>query len=95
MDKKHYPTAFLLVIALALYFMYGDQFSLENVNFAAYKEACSKYQSAKEGVYTDKEMLSLVNKVSYLLPGDAEDIKNPLKNEIKICANELSKRLSR
>lgn len=75
--------------------MYGDQFSLENVDFAAYKEACSKYQSAKKGVYTDKEMLSLVNKVSYLLPGDAEDIKDPLKNEIKICANELSKRLSR
>ena len=94
MDKKYYPTAFLLVIALALYFMYGDQFSLKNVNFEAYNEACIKYQMAEKGVYTDKEMLSLVNKINYLLPGDVEEIKLPLRKEIKSCANELSKRLN-
>ena len=94
MDKKHYPTAFLLVIVLALYFMYGDQFSLKNVNFADYKEACLKYQSAQEGTYTDKEVLSLVNKINYLLPGKVEDIEMPLRKEIKACAAELSKRLA-
>ena len=94
MDKKHYPTAFLLVIAVALYFMYGDQFSLKNVDFAAYKEVCNKYQSAKAGVYTNDEMQSLVNKVNYLLPGDVAEIEEPLKKEIKACANELSRRLS-
>ena len=94
MDKKHYPTAFLLVIALALYIMYGDQFSLKNVDFEAYKEACNKYRTAEKGIYTDKEMLSLVNKINYLLPGDVEYIKIPARKEIKACANELSKQLN-
>lgn len=94
MDKKHYPTAFLVVIAVALYFMYGDQFSLNNVDFNAYKEVCVKYQSAKAGTYKDEELLSLISKVNYLLPGTVEEIEEPLKKEIKACANELSKRLS-
>ena len=94
MDKKHYPTAFLLVIALALYFMYGDMFSLKNVNFQAYKDACVKIQSAKAGTYSNDEMQSLVNKINYLLPGAVTEIQEPLKKEIKTCANELSKRLN-
>ena len=93
MDNKHYPTAFLLVIAVALYFMYGDQFSLKNVDFAAYKDICTKYQHAKAGTYKDEEILSLISKVNYLLPGSVEEIEEPLKKEIKVCANELSKRL--
>jgi len=95
LDKKHYPTAFLLVIALALYLMYGDMFSLKNVNFTAYKEACDKYQAAKSGTYTDDEMQSLVNKINYLLPGTVEKIQEPLKKEIKKCANKLAKQLSK
>lgn len=94
LDKKHYPTAFLFVIALALYFMYGDMFSLKNVDFQAYKEACLKYQSAKAGTYSKDEMQSLVNKVNYLFPGSVTDIEEPLKKEIKTCANALSKRLN-
>ena len=94
MDNKHYPTAFLLVIAIALYFMYGDEFSLKNVDFEAYKEACNKYQAAKAGTYKDEEIISLISKVNYLLPGTVEEIKEPLKKEIKTCANELSKRLN-
>lgn len=94
MDKKHYPTAFLLVIALALYFMYGDMFSLKNVNFQAYKDACVKIQSAKAGTYSNDEIQSLINKVNYLLPEAVSEIKEPLKKEIKTCANELSKFLS-
>ncbi|MFK5915367.1 MAG: hypothetical protein QM484_13430 [Woeseiaceae bacterium] len=92
MDKKHYPTAFLLVIAIALYFMYGDMFSLKNVNFGAYKEACFKYKDIKFKK-DNKEVISLVSKVNYLLPETLEEIKDPLKKEIKACANELSKRL--
>ena len=94
MENKHYPTAFLLVIAIALYFMYGDEFSLKNVDFEAYKEACIKYQTAKLGTYKDEEIFSLISKVNYLLPGTVEEIKEPLKKEIKTCANELSKRLN-
>jgi hypothetical protein len=93
LDKKHYPTAFLLVIAIALYFMYGEQFSLNNVNFPAYKEVCVKYQTAKAGTYKDEELLSLISKVNYILPDPVEKITDPLKKEIKICANELSKHL--
>lgn len=94
MDKKHYPTAFLVVIAVALYFMYGDMFSLKNVNFTAYKEACVKYQAAMPGTYSNDEILGLVSKINYLLPDPVVDINDPLKKEIKICANELSKRLN-
>ena len=93
MDNKHYPTAFLVVIAVALYFMYGEQFSLNNIDFPAYKEVCNKYQSAKEGTYKNEEILSLVSKINYLLPESIEDITEPLKKEIKSCAGELSKRL--
>jgi len=92
-DKKHYPTAFLLVIAIALYFMYGEQFSLKNVDFEAYKEVCLKYQTAKEGTFSEVEIQSLVNKVNYLLPGTVAEINEPLKKEIKNCANELSKKI--
>ena len=95
MDKKHYPTAFLLVIAVALFIMYGDMFSLKNVDFSAYKEVCIKYQSSRPGTYSNDEILSLVNKVNYLLPEAVEDIHDPLKKEIKTCANELAKRLSK
>lgn len=71
--------------------MYGEQFSLKNVDFEAYKEVCIKYQTAKAGTYTQDEMQSLVNKVNYLLPGGVEEIEEPLKKEIKACSNELSK----
>lgn len=94
MNKKHYPTAFLVVITVALYFMYGDMFSLKNVDFTAYKEVCDKYQSAREGAYTKSEIQSLVNKIHYLLPEQAVNIDDPLKKEVKVCADELSKRLS-
>ncbi|MCW8901912.1 MAG: hypothetical protein OQK95_14705 [Gammaproteobacteria bacterium] len=94
MGKKHYPTAFLVVIAVALYFMYGDMFSLKNINFAAYKEVCTKYQGDKIGTYSDNEIQSFVNKVNYLLPEAVTELEDPLKKEIKVCANELSRRIS-
>lgn len=94
MDKNYYPTAFLLVIAVALYFMYGDMFSLKNVDFEAYKDMCEKYQSDKLGVYTSDEIQSLVNKIHYLLPGTLAEIEDLNKKEIKACAIELSKRIS-
>ena len=94
MDKKHYPTAFLVVIAFALYVMYGDMFSMKNVDFAAYKEVCNKYRSDKTGTYSQDEILGLVNKINYLLPGSVDEIKEPLKKEIKQCAIELSRQLN-
>ena len=93
MDKKHYPTAFLVVIAFALYFMYGDMFSLKNIDFAAYKDICEKYQADRAGTYSEDEIMSLVNKINYLLPDKVDEINDPLKKEIKKCAVELSQRL--
>jgi hypothetical protein len=75
--------------------MYGDMFSLKNVDFPVYKEVCDKYQSAAKGRYTNDEFLSLVNKINYILPESVEDIKDPLKKDIKICSNELAKRLNK
>ena len=95
MDKKHYPTAFLVVIAFSLYFMYGEQFSLSNVDFKAYQQVCLKYQSAQPAAYSTDEIQSLVNKINYLLPGSVEEIKEPIKKEIKACAAELAKRLAK
>ena len=94
MDKKHYPTAFLLVIALAMYFMYGDEFSLKQVDFPTYKQYCDDYLNAKVGVHSDKDILSLVNKINYLLPEPLAEIEDPLKKEIKLCAIELAKRIN-
>ena len=95
MDKKHYPTAFLVVIAIALYIMYGEQFSLKNIDFKAYHTACYKYKDAKEGDYSDAEIQSIVNKIHYLLPGSVAEIKEPLKKEIKLCAETLAKRVNK
>ena len=94
MDKKHYPTAFLVVIAFALYVMYGDMFSLKNIDFAAYKEICNKYRSDKASTYSEEEIIGLVNKINYLLPEKVDEINEPLKKEVKMCAIELSKQLS-
>ena len=74
--------------------MYGDMFSLKNIDFSAYKEICSKYQSDKVGAYSEDEIRGLVNKIQYLLPGSVDEINEPLKKEVKMCAIELSKRLS-
>lgn len=63
--------------------MYGEQFSLKNVGFNAYKEVCEKYCSVKSGTYTHDEILSLVNKINYLLPEPVANIQDPLKKEIK------------
>lgn len=94
MDKKHFPTAFLLVIVVALYFMYGEQFSLSNVDFKAYKETCDKYQTAQTSTYSKDEIQSLVNKINYILPGTVAEIEEPLKKEIKACANKLAQNLN-
>lgn len=84
----------MLVIALAMYFMYGDEFSLKQVDFPVYKEYCNAYLAAKPGEYTEKQILGLVNKINYLLPDPVAEIEDPLRREVKSCAIELAKRLS-
>lgn len=74
--------------------MYGDMFSLNKIDFPAYQEVCEKYNTAKKGTYSNAEVKSLVNKVNYILPEDISAINEPLKKDLKLCANELTKKLS-
>ena len=73
--------------------MYGDMFSLKNIDFAAYKDICEKYQADRSGTYSEDDIMGLVNKINYLLPAKIDEINDPLKKEIKKCAIELSQRL--
>ena len=94
MDNKYYPVAFLVLIGVAGFIMYSGVFT-PKVNLEQYKEYCLKYEAATEGEYSEKEILGLVSKVNYLLPGDAEELENPLEKEIKLCANRLGTRLKK
>jgi len=90
MDKKHYPTAFLVVIAVALYFMYGDEFSLKNVDFNAYEKTCNEYLKDDKATVSSEQIQSLVSKINYILPGEAHEIKDPQRKRIKNCAVQLA-----
>lgn len=94
MNKNHYPLAFLLLIGVAAFIMYGG-FLVPKVDLQQYKDVCIKYQTAADGTYTKNEILSLINKVNYLFPASASDLPDPLEKEIKICANALSERLNK
>lgn len=93
-NNTFYPLALLVIAGIGLYFMFGNYFSVENVDYAKYKEVCANYLQAEKGKYSDAEMQSLVNKVNYLLPGELDTITVPIEKEVKSCALELSRRLA-
>lgn len=91
-NNTFYPIALLLIIGIAFYFLYGEYLSPKNVDFGKYKEVCVTYQTAPPGTYSDAEILSLVNKVNYLLPGELGTLTVPIEQEVKACAMELAAR---
>ena len=93
-NNTFYPLAMLAIIGIAFYFLYSEYLSPKNVNYVKYKEVCVAYQNAPPGTYTDAEMLSLVNKVNYLLPGELSTLTVPIEREVKACALDLAKRLN-
>ena len=93
-NNTFYPLALLAIIGIAFYFLYSEYLSPKNVNYVKYKEVCTTYQNAPPGTYSDAEMLSLVNKVNYLLPGELSTLTVPIEREVKTCALELAKRLN-
>ena len=93
-NNTFYPLAMLAIIAIAFYFLYSEYLSPKNVNFAKYKEVCTAYRSAAPGTYSDAEMLSLVNKINYLLPGELSTLSVPIERDVKTCALELAKQLN-
>jgi hypothetical protein len=93
-NNTFYPLAMLSIIGIAFYFLYSEYLSPKNVDMNKYKEVCEAYQNAPPGTYTDAQLLSLVNKVNYLLPGEVNDLTVPIEREVKACATQLSKRLS-
>jgi len=92
-NNVFYPIALLTVIGIGLYFVFGDFFSVKNVDWEKYREVCQEYLHAEQGKHTEAQMQSLVNKVNYLLPGEQSTITVPVQREVKSCTMELSKRL--
>ena len=93
MNNKFYPVAFLLLIGVAAYIMFGDAFK-PNVDLAEYREMCNKYRAAKAGTYTHAEIQMLVNELGYLLPEDSSELNDTTEIELKACVAELAGRLS-
>ena len=93
-NNTFYPLALIVIAGIGLYFMFGNYFSIKNVDYAKYKEVCTNYLQAEKGKYSDAEMQSLVNKVNYLLPGELSTITIPIEKDVKSCALELSRRLA-
>lgn len=94
-NNTFYPLAMLAIIGIAFYFLYSEYLSPKNVDMNKYKEVCVAYQNAPPGTYTDEQLLSLVNKVNYLLPGELDSLTVPIEREVKSCAMELSKRFNK
>lgn len=92
MKNKFYPVAFILLILIAVYIMYGEGFK-PNVDLAQYKEVCEKYLLDKQGEYSKEEKLALVNQVNYLLPATISELNNSVEKEVKNCANQLAQQL--
>ena len=44
-----YSIAFLLIIAMGFYFMYGNPFSAQKVDMGMYQAVCDKYLQAGKG----------------------------------------------
>ena len=74
--------------------MYGEQFSLKNVDFNAYEETCAKYLNSESSTFSEDEKRSLVNKINYLLPGGVDEIKDPQRKKIKACSEQLLGRIT-
>jgi len=94
-NNTFYPLAMLAIIGIAFYFLYSEYLSPQNIDFAKYKEVCEAYQNAPPGTYSDAQILSLVNKVKYILPGELNTLTVPVEREVKTCALELASRLAR
>ena len=94
-NNVFYPVALVLIIGIAFYFLYGNYFSLSNVDYAKYQEVCNSYLQAEAGKYSRAELESLVNKVNYLLPDEPDKLTVPIQKQVKTCAAELAKRLAK
>lgn len=92
MKNQYYPLAFIGLIFLAVFVMYGGMMS-PDIDLHKYREVCSQYQTSIDGTYTREEKHMLVNKVNYLFPESIEKINDPLKKEIKKCAAQIEKQL--
>ena len=88
-----YSIAFLLIIAMGFYFMYGNPFSPQKVDLTQYQLVCDQYQHAGKGVNKKAEVQMLVNEINYLVPDQVNDIQDPATKQLKSCAQKLDVRL--
>lgn len=92
--NKYYPFIFLLIIFGAIYFMYGDAFSPQQIDLSKYQQLCLKYKSAVKGTYNTDEVQMLINEVNYLIAKEINELTEPAKRDLKACAGELAVRLN-
>jgi hypothetical protein len=93
MSNKYYPVAFILLIAAAVYIIYGKGF-MPSVDLVQYKEVCNKYKTDTLGKYSNDDKLMLVNQVNYLLPDRISELTDSLEIEVKSCANQLAAQIN-
>ena len=84
----------VLIIVAGFYFMYGSPFSTQQVDLAAYQTLCDKYRTADKGTYKQDEMQMLVSEINYLITEEVKEIKDPASRELKLCSQDLSKKIN-
>ena len=84
-----YSIAFLLIIAMGFYFMYGNPFSPQKVDLSQYQLVCDQYRAASKGTYKEAEVQMLMNEINYLIPEDVTKLNDPTAKRLKTCSNEL------
>lgn len=94
MNTKYYPIAFILLIVIAFYIMYGAGFQ-PSVDLVKYKEVCNQYSLDKIGKFSHDDKQMLVNQINYLLPATISELNDVLEIELKTCANQLATQISK
>lgn len=88
-----YPIALLTIIGGALYFLVGDLYNPDSIDYAQYQKVCEEYVADRDNKIPRDAKQSLIYKVDYLLPSDVGEITNPVEKAVKSCAQKLSQQL--
>lgn len=94
-NSKYYPFALLTIIVGAIYFVAGDLGKPDNVDLSKYMTVCKKYEAAAAGQVSRDELQMMVYQVNYLLPSPVKELTDPVEKALKVCAQNLNKRLAR
>ena len=88
------PLAFILVVGIAFYFIYG-YLSPKSVDLSKYQALCDSYRTADANEYSADERQMLINEVGYLIPDELKELKSEQERKLKQCVIELAKQLEK